>query len=758
MPAYRADELLAGCVRSVLDQDLDVPFEVIVVASADRADELPRLAPDPRLRVLTRIPRLGPAQARNVGAEAARGRSLAFIDVRARAPRGWLRTMLAASGGERVVGGAVRNANPASPVSAVEYLVEFIDLHPSRPPPAARHGAGCNLLVPRELWGRYGPWPDLRAAEDVVLTARVRADGLYRFVPEAPVDRIGRTRWRDMVGHQFVIGRYVAHAGRMAPHKLRPLVRYSPLAPVATLFRLASIYARVVAWMRRDLLRACLLVPLVIIAVAMWGSGLLVEGLRLDLIRTDPSDPRPLALKRPRLVVPAVTMVAVSGLGLYRLGRESFWVDEGITAAVVTGSWKRYVETSVTFDPNDGLYHFLLRLWSILGTSEFALRSFSVLCVTATVPVLFRLGERLFGTRTGQIAVVLFAVNAFVIRFAQEARAYAFALFLVAGVTLLLTRALDQPTTSRWAVWAIGVSVLVYAHALAVTTALAHGMATLAHRHRPRWRTLMLAAGTAGVLIAPLAYVFGRFGPPPTDWIPATTARAVWATAIRLAGGQRLLLALYAVAVLLALARPPRRWHWPLLLCGLVLAAPFALVLGVSVVKPLFISRYLIVALPGLFLLAGAGLSRLRAGAAAIATTLFVAASMPVLAGRYTSENKADWRGAAALVRRSAGPSEVVVVGRVGVPVFRHYEDERPVYAGHEVIDGLAPIDGRSVWLVLPDPERLDHAQVIDPVSAGRRLVQRWSFNLLELRLYRPSGNVTNDLARVDRARPDGRT
>jgi hypothetical protein len=113
-----------------------------------------------------------------------------------------------------------------------------------------------------------------------------------------------------------------------------------------------------------------------------------------------------------------------------------------------------------------------------------------------------------------------------------------------------------------------------------------------------------------------------------------------------------------------------------------MLLAPFALVLGGSLVKPLFVNRYLIVALLGLFLLAGAGLSRLRPGIAVATVLVFVAASLPGLVAWYTTDDREDWRGAAALVRRSALPDDVVVVSRLGVPVFSHYEDDHAVYEG----------------------------------------------------------------------------
>jgi hypothetical protein len=58
---------------------------------------------------------------------------------------------------------------------------------------------------------------------------------------------------------------------------------------VATVGRVASLYARVVAWEPRLLPRALRLGPLVLLALLFWGAGLAWEGLRIDLGRSTAS-------------------------------------------------------------------------------------------------------------------------------------------------------------------------------------------------------------------------------------------------------------------------------------------------------------------------------------------------------------------------------------------------------------------------------------------------------------------------------------
>jgi glycosyltransferase involved in cell wall biosynthesis len=283
VPAYRAPSTLSQTVSLLLNQGVD-DLEVIVVASADRNEELPVLDDDPRLRLVTHVPRLGAAQARNRGAAHGQGDYVAFTDADVLPSPSWLRELIAASeDGSLCVAGSVRNGTPESAAGTVEYLLDFLDLHPERPRNGAWHGATCNLLVPRALWARYGPFPeDLAGGEDTLLTMAAWRDGRFTFAPRAEVTHLNRTRFRDVLGQQYLYGRFSAQIGRRSRHPAGPLLRVALLAPVAAAARVVSLYRRLTAGWARDLLRPALrLSPLVVAALAAWGAGLLVEGLRL---------------------------------------------------------------------------------------------------------------------------------------------------------------------------------------------------------------------------------------------------------------------------------------------------------------------------------------------------------------------------------------------------------------------------------------------------------------------------------------------
>jgi glycosyltransferase involved in cell wall biosynthesis len=284
VPAYRAEATLETTVASLLAQEFSGSFEVLVSVSADDAASLPRLPDDPRLRVITHVPRSQAAASRNRAAALAAGRLFAFTDADVLAPPDWLERLVAASDAGRLcVAGSVLNGTPESAAGTVEYLVEFLDLHPARPPATAWHGATCNLLVPRALWDELGPFPeDMGGGEDTLLTVQARSQGRFVFAPEAPILHLNRTQWRVVIGHHAELGRFAAHLGRRSEYKLRALVQYTALAPVAAAGRVVSLYARAAAWDRQLLRRALVLSPMVIVTLGAFGVGLMVEGFRID--------------------------------------------------------------------------------------------------------------------------------------------------------------------------------------------------------------------------------------------------------------------------------------------------------------------------------------------------------------------------------------------------------------------------------------------------------------------------------------------
>lgn len=336
---------------------------------------------------------------------------------------------------------------------------------------------------------------------------------------------------------------------------------------------------------------------------------------------------------------PAWTLVScltlallAAGAGVLRfhfLARKPFWFDECFSVEVARLSWHDFVRLLWWREVNMSLYYLLLRGWLLLGSSQFFIRSLSVLASLATLPAIFWLGGKLFDRRVGLIAVALISCNAYHIRYAQEARSYSLFVLLATLSSGFFVACVRERSSGRDRRRYILTSVLaVYAHFYALLlivgqwlsvrglrgkqTSGAFGAASLSMRRAWIW---------IGLAVLPLLAFVGKTGAGQIRWIPRPGVHDLLDYWEHLAGNGGLpLLLLYAAACLAAIL-PLRAslfrlgaggnvWRLQFLLIWLLF--PVALTLVLSVARPVFLARYFVFCLPALILLAAAGLASLR--------------------------------------------------------------------------------------------------------------------------------------------------
>jgi uncharacterized membrane protein len=142
-------------------------------------------------------------------------------------------------------------------------------------------------------------------------------------------------------------------------------------------------------------------------------------------------------------------------LRVYRLGAQAIWWDESLSLHRATRDLGTVlantilIQNVVTTDTLPQCYfiflHFLVRAF---GTSEFALRFFSVIANIATIPLVYALARRWLGHAAALIAALLGALSPFYVWYAQEARPYALVLFWSTLAVYALTRAFS-PVIAR---------------------------------------------------------------------------------------------------------------------------------------------------------------------------------------------------------------------------------------------------------------------------------------------------------------------
>jgi mannosyltransferase len=481
---------------------------------------------------------------------------------------------------------------------------------------------------------------------------------------------------------------------------------------------------------------------------------------------------------------------------LHALSAKSFWLDEGLTMEVARLPWFQFLHALWFGDANMSLYLLLLRTWLRFGSSEGFIRGLSVLFSVATVPPTFFLGARLFGRRAGLLAALLLAINAYHIRYAQEARSYAMAVFFVVVATWLLARNLQSPATAHWGMYAVVCALATYSHFFSALLVPAHAISLLSlRRDEIPLRSFLLSLLLFGAMISPIAiYVVLQAGMSPISWVPALQPDSLLILGVDFSGvyGRSLLildvLALGSAAFGAARGRRSGAdaidaWGYTLLFSWLV--APVVMVVTVSLVKPIFVPRYLSFCLPAMLLLVAVGIVRLRP--AVLCWGLFVAISVCSILGavRYYQVDfemtRQDWRAVTSYVLDRAQPGDSIFFYRSGGEApFTYYSHKlnstvlRPNTLNEHwlnILDSQDPSDPKPqelatvpgtnlraaapgagrVWFVLMlldgGKQEYDNAEAVSKwLSDGREQIDARDFTALNVMLFdrtasgRPTG------------------
>jgi mannosyltransferase len=168
-----------------------------------------------------------------------------------------------------------------------------------------------------------------------------------------------------------------------------------------------------------------------------------------------------------RRAILALVLAGAALLRFYALSRESFWFDEAYSVWVArhSVSWHVALSTQRIFPP---LYYLCLHFWLALGSSEFAVRSLSVLIGLASVMAIYCLGRQLFDEHVGMLSALLLTVSPLHLWYSQEARMYILvaALGLCSAYFMLLS--LREGKIWHWVVYVLSTAMLMNAHYFAI--------------------------------------------------------------------------------------------------------------------------------------------------------------------------------------------------------------------------------------------------------------------------------------------------
>ncbi len=411
-------------------------------------------------------------------------------------------------------------------------------------------------------------------------------------------------------------------------------------------------------------------------------------------------------------------------LRLRGLGAKSFWLDEIASVVIARMPGNSFWHWLWTEEGNMALYYVMLRPWLEIHLGEATIRSLSVLPGIASIPVMYLLGRRLFGRGVGLLAALLLAISTCAVVYSQEARGYSWLLLGTIVSTYFFARLIARPTYVMALAYALAAGATFYFHYFGLLVPLAHAVSlvALAKERRP-WKQMCLAGALIAVFAAPVMWMIHIQPGRHLDWVSKPSLLELYHLGVFLAAEsgkgvgpvllvvELALVAMFFRAMVVGRRQSPQSDSFPYALVASGLVTPIVFALLVSIVRPVFFHRFLIICLPAWLLAVAVGtcaLSQMRWRTAAIVAVCGL--SLVSTALSY-SRMREDWRGAVNLLIDNARPQDVVVYYRgVGDFAAESYRDWMPggganrpsaVEVGAPGADWRTKIVGvRRVWLV----------------------------------------------------------
>lgn len=410
----------------------------------------------------------------------------------------------------------------------------------------------------------------------------------------------------------------------------------------------------------------------------------------LSIIGEDRATPETRAARHLPAIVPVLFFVAIAAAALTTrfvlLAAKSFWLDEAWSWRSANISFHEMLSiTSSAQDTHPPGYFVVLHLFvNVAGNSPTALRAPSAIAGAASIVLIAFVAWRASGWFAAAAAAVLLTLNAAFLDISQEVRMYPLVSLLALASSLLLGEYLARPRVAILVGYAALASGLLYVDYSGLMVLAIHAMLITVYgavRLRGEHRADILIGGAAG-----LAAAFGGWLP----WLPAfmrqlpkgaplpevtgEVVRNVTHAAMGLNYAGALWIPLTVLLLGTGVFGVIRRLRDRRLIAVAALALVPVAQIAISVVDtPVFALRQVSPYIPALMLVAALGVDECRrfilrstgtagyiAGPAlGVLATMLVIVMTVAMIEKYHESSREDWRGAAAEVSATNGPSYI---------------------------------------------------------------------------------------------------
>lgn len=276
IPSYNQPGTVQRCIGSILEQDFEGTYEIIIVDSSEKSKQEALAAfcgPISRVQLITLEKQTFPGTARNVGIKAAQGEIIALIDSDCVAQPNWLKNIQQNMDSGVILTGVIENGTEDSVYGTCSYLVEFnhfLDFTGHKVP--AHAAATCNFACRKKVFDNIGYFTDDRAFEDMLFCKKFTDQGGQIFrINGIRIAHLNKTDLAGIRSNQAMLGKFSAIVRRAHGMPPQLVFQFPILAFGLAGFRYLSIFSRVIS--SKYGAKFLLYSPIILYLLLHWSKG-----------------------------------------------------------------------------------------------------------------------------------------------------------------------------------------------------------------------------------------------------------------------------------------------------------------------------------------------------------------------------------------------------------------------------------------------------------------------------------------------------
>jgi mannosyltransferase len=372
-------------------------------------------------------------------------------------------------------------------------------------------------------------------------------------------------------------------------------------------------------------------------------------------------------------------MLFVAAMSLVVFSHQSLRLDES-QSLWQTSHTPTKILNIIAQDVHVPLYHFILHFWQLfLGNNVATGRMLSLIFFVISIPAVYFVGKRTFDQRIGIFAATLLAVSPFMNWYGNEIRMYSLLTLMTILSQYFFIMIYKTHDRDAWVGYFLVNIFGIFTHYFFFFVLIVQVIFFFMYRHlfpRKSLRKFILIAVILFITFAPWLYYVHSLGSASneTPSLVAPTSVNVFNSFSQFIFGfqndhlNTILVSLWPLTVLLGfLALRENKKVTPdavYMLLSIIIPVTAAFVISVTLI-PLFVSRYLILTIPSLYLFIGWVFSTYPETLRKVLTALLIfgmLAGLVVEAYSPSAPVKEDYRSAATYLNTNAQAQDVIIL------------------------------------------------------------------------------------------------